>query len=513
MMALAGDTLLVNDESAFAIGDTCMPFVNCNTFSFLGLKEDGSIKFNKREGGGDILLDDTTIYVFRSFSADTFEIADTAFIKIGPANSLNVIALEYDFNGNYIRSKHWSSSYKCRYNIQNSAKVGEDIFISGRYDRDTLQLDNQKISHLTWDDAFIGKINQSLECEWLTGAMGEDQETIAQFSVNADTESISIVGGFSADKLFLCGDTLFRQGSWGTSDMYFANLNFDGECNWIRQVKDFSTVWGGATGLLSDGSVIVAGSFEWNADFGDTVLTNVAISTNCFLAKYDPEGNLIKALQIEIDSAQFIRDMIITPNDEVWICGNFRGDELTLGDITASDLAPGHDAYVAKLDKNLNPLLISVFGGEGGEQCSMIRNGPGDRVYAVLETQSDTVQIGEEYFATHPWPQHHNYYVIEIQDTFITSVNSVPAEPIQVKLYPNPTQNDLQLDFEKPLSESLFFRLVTIDGRQVRNEQLSKGQSQFSLSLSGLPSGIYFYEIRNTARQFLRSGKILKRRD
>jgi len=63
---------------------------------------------------------------------------------------------------------------------------------------------------------------------------------------------------------------------------------------------------------------------------------------------------------------------------------------------------------------------------------------------------------------------------------------------------PNPTRDNLRLQFDAPLVQATRLTLADLTGRRVRPSQLlAAGQRQYQLSLAGLPRGLYVLELRD----------------
>ena len=70
------------------------------------------------------------------------------------------------------------------------------------------------------------------------------------------------------------------------------------------------------------------------------------------------------------------------------------------------------------------------------------------------------------------------------------TLNTIPQEAFRI--YPIPTQNELQLEFAKDF-KPVQLQLISLDGRMVGN--YTNLDQKISLSLSHLPSGMYWAKL------------------
>ncbi len=460
---------------------------------FTGIDLDGNVDFIQ-SGGGKLVLSESSIYSYTVFLSDTFFVADTFFVKGGPENSTNMVALEFDFEGNYIYGKHWPSPYNCYYNIVDIGAADGRIYLTGIYVRDTLQLDDQKIGAINKEDVFVAALDQSLTCKWLTRLGYDDFELPTSIDVNSAHDVLT--AGYYASGIFLaCEDTLFNPFGFATEDAFISIMDSTGDCKWTEGIHGTASqsVW--SAKYLSDASVIVAGQHRGNADFGDTVLTGPVQTTNGFIAKYDGDGNLKFAIQLEGNAAQSIIDMVVTPDDNIWVCGYYSSNPLIIGDIELYVRSEGiRDAYVAKFDKNGNALFAQSFGGKDFDSCLKLETGPGNSVYVIMNTKSDTVDIGDEILVLNT--DFTNNIIIRIDDTTTSVKIPKPSIP-EIRIYPNPVnaRDQIFIDFDQTRVSTLQgITLFNLNGQKIGFYRPEESIPQ-SLAIPDIATGIYILNL------------------
>ncbi|MBK8428847.1 MAG: T9SS type A sorting domain-containing protein [Lewinellaceae bacterium] len=67
-------------------------------------------------------------------------------------------------------------------------------------------------------------------------------------------------------------------------------------------------------------------------------------------------------------------------------------------------------------------------------------------------------------------------------------------------LYPNPADKNIHLNFGESIAHPTTLRLVTMLGIQAAIVTLPAGTSEWTMSVEGLPAGMYMAEWNGTAR-------------
>jgi hypothetical protein len=93
-------------------------------------------------------------------------------------------------------------------------------------------------------------------------------------------------------------------------------------------------------------------------------------------------------------------------------------------------------------------------------------------------------------------------------DSIISSVETPKEVLDEIKIYPNPTENILHLDFPNPLTEVAQFTLFDNIGQAVFGKKIQQGEVSQTFYLEELPKGIYFYKIESDEREW-QSGKVV----
>ena len=86
----------------------------------------------RRPGGTALLLNDTSIFVATTIVEDTLVTQDTIFINEASGDDgQNLLLIQYDFRGNVLRTKHWSTTSRSYLAINKLASYKNQLFFCG----------------------------------------------------------------------------------------------------------------------------------------------------------------------------------------------------------------------------------------------------------------------------------------------------------------------------------------------------------------------------------------------
>ena len=93
-----------------------------------------------------------------------------------------------------------------------------------------------------------------------------------------------------------------------------------------------------------------------------------------------------------------------------------------------------------------------------------------------------------------------------------TGIKEILPEEEKVVLYPNPVRDELTISFTDVFTSDAILILYNSLGQKVRSFSISKGQRNYTLSLSHEQQGIYFYTVES-GREIFNSGKLIIQRE
>jgi hypothetical protein len=151
----------------------------------------------------------------------------------------------------------------------------------------------------------------------------------------------------------------------GASDIFVAKLSPSGEWLWALNAGGHADDGGSSIALDNEGNILVCGTFENVAAFGQLLITGTG-DRGGFVAKLDPDGNWLWACPCNGISYVSANSLALDQSGNCFVTGSFIG---TLNIAGQTLVAVGmEDAFAAKLDSSGNWLWAVQAGGTDNEK-------------------------------------------------------------------------------------------------------------------------------------------------
>jgi len=263
-----------------------------------------------------------------------------------------------------------------------ASDVDGNFFIAGEFEN-VIDADPGEGTHILtsngYYDAFIAKFNSSGELVWAK-SMGEEDDDRA-YSIEVDQEgNIYTLGYFQGTMDFDPGAGIFNMTAGGTSDLFLAKLDKDGNFIWAKQIRGVSS--GPTVGasirrnrtLIIDSlsNPIIVGSFYGTTDLDPSASVHTLTATgfmDVFILKLNSEGDYQWAKQLGGTGLADGYSGAADKDNNVYIAGLFQGTvdfdpgnnsfEMTADGIGSS----GNEGYLVKLDASGNLVWAKQMGG------------------------------------------------------------------------------------------------------------------------------------------------------
>jgi uncharacterized repeat protein (TIGR01451 family) len=179
---------------------------------------------------------------------------------------------------------------------------------------------------------------------------------------------------------------------------------------WVRSANDAGTVFVTDTDTDANGNVYATGSFSSTVNFGGITLTPGDGSTgsaDIFLAKYDPDGNVVWVKQAGGERQNEARKIKVDNDSNIYLTGQFSGtasfDSISL--TVSSGDSYDREIFVAKYDPDGNVVWVKQAGGERQNEARKIKVDNDSNIYltgqfsgtASFDSISLTVSSGDSY--------------------------------------------------------------------------------------------------------------------
>ena len=416
-------------------------------------REDGHLNWIKsmntsgpNQGYGIAYDSDGFIYVSGAFNA-TIQSQQN---QITSSNLLDAFLAKLDTSGSTIWVQHVGGvGFEYGYDID--LDHDGNVYMAGSFE-DTLVVENTTIIGGGLKDAFTAKFDKNGQFQWIKTWGGP--AFVAANSIDINSENEIVVGGIFRDIMIIDNDTLISNGN---IDGYMLRMSTDGSIIWSKyfggnmldELKDvvidpfgnsYATGWfdksitvdgQSTTGSKEEDGFLLkfypSGQLAWiqsidgtfderaytlsvdsnlNVFVGGTVdsllvlqgdtLTNRHLNrpTNLFVIQYDSSGQYISSCSLGYYYNDYVFDLNLTPNGDIYLCGIFQDTTIFIGDSLFA--SADFDVFVCKL---INDAQVSVtkIADEKGSKPLIFPN-PAKH---ILHLRFDQPQIEPVFFKIH----------------------------------------------------------------------------------------------------------------
>jgi len=210
----------------------------------------------------------------------------------------------------------------------------------------------------------------------------------------------------------------------------------------------------------------------------------------------DPDGSQILKLKfLEWQDLEF-------GYPSVEYTGNGTTDEfLMLANHSSDTVYPGVSALFVE-----NYEMSDVIRLKHGQTTVTVQSGKiqrwGDYTGFQIKFNEKGVVWGSAYFGFQKstFERVNGTYITQLKSPTYSSINETKSSP-DIKVYPNPTVDFVQLEFETTKTQVYDFYLLDASGKKVKYLQKTKvkaGKNNININLSPLKTGLYFLEITSS---------------
>ncbi|MBW6490090.1 MAG: T9SS type A sorting domain-containing protein [Lentimicrobium sp.] len=226
-------------------------------------------------------------------------------------------------------------------------------------------------------------------------------------------------------------------------------------------------------------------------------------TSDIWLAKIDFEGNVLWQKCYGGTARDIPNSIFPTPNGGYIIIGETESND---GDVSGKHNVHGQfsDIWVFKINATGDLLWQKCFGGLGYERLTwsgVIDNGDGS--YVITATIFNNSNSGDLTCLTTP-PGGYDIWLIQLRDTTVVSSNHMPKPEYAVKAYPNPANEYVVFELQKPLPSGKI-TISDITGREIA--VMSTTGEKTVWQTKGVRPGVYVYKLQSQVG--FGSGKLL----
>ncbi len=262
---------------------------------------------------------------------------------------------------------------------------GSDVYVVGVTNSNDFSSDTTRASSRTDFDAFVAKLDSSLNLLRATYLGGTGYDSANAIAISGS--DVYVVGVTNSND-FSSGTT--RASSRTDLDAFVAKLN--SSLNLLQATYLGGTGNDDAKALAISGSdVYVVGETDSNNFLGATPRASSRTDFDAFVAKLNSSLNLIQATYLGGTGNDDARALAISGSD-VYVVGVTNSNDFS-SDTTRDSSRTDQDAFVAELDSDLNLLRATYLGGTGYDRANALAISGSD-VYVVGVTNSNDFSSG-----------------------------------------------------------------------------------------------------------------------
>ncbi|MBI3123960.1 MAG: SBBP repeat-containing protein [Ignavibacteriales bacterium] len=221
-------------------------------------------------------------------------------------------------------------------------------------------------------DIYFAKYDANGALLWAKSAGGTGTDYGNSIAVDA-SGCIYVTGYFSGTANFAPSEGTANRTSAGSSDIFFAKYNANGNIMWVKSVGGTSGDYGNSIAVDASGNVYITGHFSGTADFDPSDNTTNLVSwvySDIFCAKYDANGALLWANSAEGDSYDYGKSIAVDGSGNVYITGSFSSQAFFGTEYLFS--TGSEDVFFAKYNSSGTIQWAKKVGGTNSEDCNSI---------------------------------------------------------------------------------------------------------------------------------------------
>lgn len=427
-----------------------------------------------------------------------FDPSPTSDYKMASKGQYDGFIAKYNTSGGFVWAKSFGGLYNDDVYQISYANNGDILFAASYNDSADLNPDTASITMYYSNgntDIFFGRISSAGNIIWIKTMGGTDYDHPNSISENYLGEII-LQGGF----------TISFDADPGTATHTITGTNAPGFIAKYTQTGNY--VWAHGYNSLSPfssisdaaGNIYSCGYISGSTDLDPSPDTNkvfVIGSFDAYLAKYDINGNYIRAFGIGSTNFDIAYGISFINNNQIIIGGYFynSADFNPSPAITNALTSYGFgDIFIAQYDTAFNYLNAFKAGSSQFDFCRNITVSPNQNLI-IVGGFSDVADFDPSAtMQTLSCSGVRDGYTVKYGNMPVL-INNIKIPTQYLKIYPNPAHAYITINSNQNLSSEKV-NIFSVDGRLVKNIQLTSPYS-YQIDIADLSIGFYLIKIES----------------
>lgn len=189
------------------------------------------------------------------YTSDTLIMGNNTLVKPSGNNS-DIFLAKLNSNGNVQWLKGFGgSSYEIAIQLESDFNGG--VILSGNYFGNGFSIGSTVLDFTGGKEAFIARIDGSGNGIWAVSSIGQLDESISDFTVHP-VNGIDFCGSFNSYNSLFATSGLYNTSFDSTSDLYYGNMDLQGNINFINSLTGVGEDNGGHIEIDPSGNILLA---------------------------------------------------------------------------------------------------------------------------------------------------------------------------------------------------------------------------------------------------------------
>lgn len=206
-------------------------------------------------------------------------------------------------------------------------------YVCGYYYSSTMTIGSFSLTSQGNFDFFVAKFDNAGNPQWVKNFGGQYDDT--PLSIAIDGLGNSFVTGNFVSPTLVCGTNTLVNSGFG--DMFLMKLDINGNLQWAKNFGNGGTVEGKGIATDLSGNVFVTGFFNGSTLALGTVTLSSNGNDDCFISKFDTNGNEQWAINIGDNLNESGNDVATDAAGNIFVTGYFKSGTITAGTYTLNN--------------------------------------------------------------------------------------------------------------------------------------------------------------------------------